>query len=142
MRKATIRLGTMFFAVAALSLPMCAQGNNGDRILRADIPFEFTMGKGALPAGHYEIRVEHGQALVSFIGSDRHGSVVLSLPETLYPPDSQQPSLTFDHYGDQYFLAQIRTSDSARMIPTNQAERELQKNAAALGRNRVVIAMR
>ncbi len=138
MRRISSKLGIMFFAVA-LALPLAAQSN---KTYLADIPFDFTMGRAALPAGHYEIQVEPAQSLVTLMGSDRHRSVVLSLPEAAYEPGSQQPKLTFNRYGDQYFLSQIRTTDSARMIPLTQTERELQKSAAASGRNRIVLAMR
>jgi hypothetical protein len=137
MKKTIARLGLMFFVGAALSLPICAQG---DRTYLADIPFAFTMGKAALPAGHYAIQVEPGRSLVKLMNGDGHRSLVLALPGFVYSGSSEQPSLTFAHYGDQYFLSDVRTADSARMIPSDKVEQELQKHAA--DRNNIVLAMR
>ncbi len=128
----------LFFAATALALPICAQSNT---LYLADVPFAFTMGKTELPAGHYAVQVEPGQSLITIMGSDRRRSVVLSLPGDAYPASSpQQPSLTFNRYGDQYFLSQVRTTESARTIPTQKLEKEMQKQAAT--GQKIVLAMR
>ncbi len=122
-----------------LSLAVCAQAITG-ATLQADIPFEFTMGQATLPAGHYQIEVGPGQAFMTLRDGSGHGAAILPVPGT-DATSFQQPSLMFHKYGDRYFLSQVQTTNSRRMIPENRAERELAR-AASPNRTQIVIAMR
>jgi hypothetical protein len=137
MRQATVRLGAALFALA-LTLPVGAQIAT---TLRADIPFEFTVGLTTMPAGHYEIDTMAGRGSVILRGEG--GSTnVMSLPESVFNPATRRTTLIFNKYGDQYFLAQVRTEDAVHSLPASKVERELQRSAAASPGKEIVIAMR
>jgi hypothetical protein len=137
MKQAMAKLGVALFALA-LTLPVSAQLAS---TLRADIPFEFTVGLSTMPAGHYEIGTMAGRRSVILRGEG--GSTnVMSLPESVYNPITRRTTLIFNKYGDQYFLAQVRTDDAVHSLPASKVERELQRSAAASPGREIVIAMR
>src|SRR5271156_4598796 len=67
--------------------------------VRANVPFDFTVGGKHLPAGNY-----------SFV-SDRNDDArieVLSMTFDTEKPAANYSRLVFNKYGDQYFLSEIQ----------------------------------
>ena len=124
-------------AAAALALPVCAQ----PPAAVGDVPFAFVAGTMTMPAGRYAVSFS-SQVIVALVGSDRHTHFLTSNREETRP-SSDMPELVFHRYGDQYFLSEIRTSDSGREIPMSRLEREAVKTAgAARAGQEVILAMR
>jgi hypothetical protein len=84
----------------------------GQQLLRADIPFEFHVPGGNLPAGSYEIRTGMGPdgrlaQLYNTVAKKSH--LVMFTGRTYGPPNStSSPArLVFRHSGLQYSLAEM-----------------------------------
>ena len=76
------------------------------------VPFEFVAGGATLSAGTYSVSrldpaVHRGLALS---GDNKQGAYVL--PLVFNETDSgRQPTLSFEHVGDKYFLSKVETQD-------------------------------
>ena len=91
------------FSSAAVSAN--AQSNYN---VRADVPFDFTVGNKTLPAGKI---IAHGQTSLASplsITNLAMGQVTLRVARKLPgADDSHRAELVFRRYGDRYFLAQV-----------------------------------
>jgi hypothetical protein len=87
-----------------------------DHLVKATIPFNFTVGEKALPAGTYMI----GSALTSpgvlAIRSWDNKVNVLSLGQSNQGDHVQDNTLMFHKYGNQYFLSEIRSEGASMNI--------------------------
>jgi len=127
---ATIALFIATTFIAAGSAP--AQ----DHLVKATVPFSFTVGDQTLPSGTYSIGSGVNPPYVLAIrNSDKNVSIL-----TLARPDqdnhASDNTLVFHRYGNQYFLSQIR-SDGASMnihFPTSKAEKRAKTQVEEAGR--------
>ena len=122
----------MFLALVCASL--YAQTMN----LRATIPFAFRAGEKAMPAGEYTIRHSGG----SLILHNEGGSSVILLTNAASRANAPNDArLSFNRYGERYFLSSVWTSDSrdGREILRGRAEKELARQTL---RESVGIALR
>ncbi len=129
------------FAAAALALPLGAQVT---KAIRADIPFEFSVGKTTEPAGTYIFSFQAAEGWVRMQPAGGDGRLLTTKPDSPYSIP-QEPKLLFHRYGNQYFLSQVGTASTSRDIPMSAREREAQKNTVAAGRQmrtEVVLATR
>ena len=68
---------------------------------RANVPFNFWMGKTLMPAGDYQIRYSNGLLQVRDDAGGESLESILTIPEhKLNPPN--QTVLVFNRYGDTY----------------------------------------
>jgi hypothetical protein len=117
---------TLFGALACAGL----QAQTMD--LTATIPFGFTVGRTSMPAGDYTI---HGDgAMVAFRQVDaRTPANVYAM--TIGGPgiaSNESPRLEFHRYGNQYFLASVKSSWSAgRELLQTKPEKELAKRVGS-----------
>jgi hypothetical protein len=112
-----------------------ATGAYAQSLVKADVPFAFSVGAAQLPAGTYTISATGDNAIA--IQNGRTGA--LSGVRREYPRNTRA-KLVFHHLGNQYFLAEIwRGSDSAGMvIGPSKMEKELEKELQlASGRSKV-----
>lgn len=138
MKNATYKLAITVFAAAVLAVPLAAQTVT----LRADIPFEFTVGSTTLPAGHYDIRTTSGGAAVLLQSGEAHG-YFLATPQSAWT--AQPPVLAFRRYGDRYFLSAVMTAFATRQAPASKQENELGKSSVSAVRrsqNETLVALR
>ena len=99
MKRAILKLTAAFALIVTFGIATAtAQINQG---LRANVPFRFTVGNNALPAGAYQL-VMGDQVVRITNGDDQAGIVGLSSRKDA----TGQPKLVFHKYGDQYFLAE------------------------------------
>ena len=93
--------------------------------LTANIPFAFVMDGRTMPAGEYILEAgtfARGTVLVR--SEDRKlGAMAILAPVAAGPDENATPRLTFDHYADQYFLAQI-SLPGASLFELNTAGEE------------------
>jgi hypothetical protein len=94
--------------------------------LRADIPFDFILGKKTMPAGPYLVDHSLSGGTLIIRASNQKASAVVGTT-TLNSVDYSEGKLVFHRYGDQYFLAEVWTpgSDAGRKLPQSSLEREL-----------------
>jgi hypothetical protein len=97
-------------------------------LLKASIPFSFTVGNQSFPAGDYTISTVQVQArdVIELQSSDgKRASFVPTHPAYSLDP-SAQTKLIFQHYGSEYFLSQIwtlgRTSGRELVLPDHSKE--------------------
>lgn len=134
-----------FFAMAGLimlgSALAQAQG------VRAQVPFDFIVGKQVLPAGAYRVFIErsfNGSKAVLIQSEDRHITAVnvTSVDENGSVDDNK---LVFAKYGDQYFLHEVRCSAESRAVefPISKLEKRASAREAQLQNSgRIVAALK
>lgn len=103
-----------------------------DHAVKADVPFDFTVGDKLLPAGTYTIASEDPN-IIEVRNSDRTIFVM-----NIALADGKEPSTTgklvFDRYGDKYFLSQILCPAASMTLhlPTSKMEKRARSNEAML----------
>ena len=115
-------------------------------LLRASIPFRFTVGSQSFPAGNYTISTVQVQArdVILLQSSDgKRASFVPTHPAYSLDP-SAQTKLIFQHYGSEYFLSQVwtlgRTSGRELVLPDHA--KELAQNASSRDVTAIVASAR
>jgi hypothetical protein len=105
--------------------------------MKVDVPFDFHVGDKALPAGSYLVKegfVRDSVAVVPERGNMANGAMVLPFAssERAIP---ERPTLVFNKYGDQYFLASIWTPGKAtgQKLQTSRTEKNARQEATAMG---------
>jgi hypothetical protein len=118
-------------AIALLAIASVATGTGAmaqQLGLKANIPFDFSVGNTWMPAGEYSVTSPLEGILE--LRSDNHSAYVAS-SQNSYATDSGN-KLVFDKYGDQYFLHQVRCSnhDSLNVeIPASKAEKRAREHS-------------
>ena len=116
-----------------------------DYAVQATIPFHFTVNGSQLPAGNYTLGSDITNPRILNI-SDRTQHVhvmVLARPSAEEKRKANQ--LVFHKYGDQYFLSEIRSQESAinLQLATSKQEKRARTETQVAGlpvNNDVVIA--
>jgi hypothetical protein len=105
------------FGAVAVKAEECA--------VRADVPFEFTVGTRTLPAGEYAITKMPSSMSAHIIKSSEAGAMALTQNTEWFKGDAS--SLVFNKYGDRYFLASIRAAELGIVytLPKSKLEVEL-----------------
>jgi hypothetical protein len=120
-------IAATFFA----SGPAQAQDNR----VKATVPFNFTVGDNTLPAGTYTIgsSVNSSDILTLKSWENRVNVMTLGHPDQNNPKNAEE--LVFHKYGAQYFLSDIRSSNSAMNIhlATTKAEKRARKQVEEAG---------
>jgi hypothetical protein len=117
------RLSTITLLTIA-SLTTCTGAIAQDHAIKANIPFDFTVGNTWMPAGEYTISTPSRQVL-------ELRSVDLSKSATIVSSESNDESrsgseLVFNKYGDQYFLHGVLCPTVASLnlnVPQGKAEK-------------------
>jgi hypothetical protein len=110
--------------VAGLLITPAMNAQNGP--MHVDIPFAFSAGNQAMPAGEYSVVREEGRSLISLRSADhRNATFVIG-----YAAQSKKPSevgkLVFDRHGEKYFLKSVWAagSNTGTAIAPSKTERE------------------
>jgi hypothetical protein len=100
-------------------------------VVRANIPFAFTVGKSYLPAGTYIVEFERlgsGAALgTCMVIKSESGKVYERVP-SLPVSESEikgQANLVFTKYANNYFLTRVESNGLASELKTSPAEKEM-----------------
>jgi hypothetical protein len=134
--KAIALLAIANFAMAGTSF---AQSNG----VRANVPFDFTVGNKLLPAGTYTIKEQSNHLIV--IQNHDKPIAMLSLVNGDSNRSPNGGKLKFHRYGSQYFLSEI-LCDQANMnlqVPTSKTEKTTALQEAKLrARSETFVAAR
>ncbi|HTT32748.1 MAG TPA: hypothetical protein VMH48_04025 [Methylomirabilota bacterium] len=124
MKSTAMILAMLGLTLTVGALPGAAQAKRS-LILKA--PFSFMVEQQKMPAGSYQILVEHGWLQIRSEDS-KNAAVVLTLPVAGKTPESVG-QVVFNHYGDQYFLSQVWLPDmqAGRQTLESRQEKELEK---------------
>ncbi len=98
--------------LGVLTLGSIAHAQGAERVIKVNIPFDFTAGNYLLPAGRYSLKRTEPWLLELRDSEGRFlANALTQSVQTLTGPD--QPKLRFDHVGGQYILTQVwQESDS------------------------------
>jgi len=141
MRKVLASLSVLGLAVV-LAAPIAAQSIT----VKASVPFEFTVGTRALPAGDYTVDTMSSSGIL-VVRSESGGSDASALTLSISGAKAgarSQILLVFHRYGDRYFLSQVwdGTKAAGRTIPISRPEREVSQRASTRQPEDVVILAR
>ena len=81
-------------------------------VAKAEIPFAFQVGSKVLPAGTYTF-IKDSQSIMQLHGKSAEAHALsMVLPQT-NPTAPKVGRVTFNKYGDRYFLTSLTSSDSS-----------------------------
>lgn len=114
-----------------------------DRQTVVNIPFNFTVGEKALPAGKYLVRRNRTDSdIVWVIQNKRTGEAAMLLTRPVVANETQgNAKFVFNKYDDVYFLSQFWAAgtNTGRGIQISNRERALAKSVAVAPTVRVLI---
>jgi len=102
MKKIVKSLAVLSLVLTLGGLPAAAQGKKS---LIVNAPFSFTVEQQRMPAGTYQILVEHGWLQIRSADS-KNAAMVLTLPVSGKAPEGVG-QVVFNRYGNRYFLSQV-----------------------------------
>ncbi|MCI0338928.1 MAG: hypothetical protein L0226_15245 [Acidobacteria bacterium] len=94
--------------------------------LKANIPFDFTVGGKKLLAGQYIVEQGVVRGALVIRNAETKKAIAVMAMEIQNDNDSK-PKLTFRRYGNQYFLAKVIGVTGGNELPKTKAEREAAK---------------
>lgn len=130
-----------FFALATLAAGTAMAQNHA---VKANVPFDFTVGNAHVPAGTYMITSTDSQTLVEI----RNASGKPAIFGSGYADGkhSETSKLVFDKVGDRYFLREILCAnvDMSLELPVSKSEKNVQRQQASLqseNKEQVLVAL-
>ncbi len=107
-----------------------------------NIPFAFTAGEAALPAGEYRVQKMDGNGAVLLIRcSDPTAAAFVMTIGTQGKEQQERSKLVFNRYKDHYFLSQVWNAgySSGRELRKTSREKEIERTAKLETRSQVVL---
>jgi hypothetical protein len=120
MNTSTIRVLAMFSLIATLG-PVGAMAQGPAQFT---IPFDFTVGSKSMVAGKYVVR-ELSPDILQIQSRDGRANTMVLAAGTEPGSIRSLGVMTFQKYGDQYFLSSVQNSDRGWRMPQSKREREL-----------------
>jgi hypothetical protein len=131
MKRGFLKGFTMLLLVVTLALAIAVVSANGQSTANtvvANVPFEFSVGYKALPAGAYSVQsiVTAGNGLLIRSTDGKISALRLS-DATRQSKDKRQARLVFHRYGERYFLAEVwnGVDNTGRQLKESQEERTI-----------------
>jgi hypothetical protein len=107
------------------SMATCSGAIGQQAAIKANIPFDFTVGNTWMPAGEYTISSPLQQVVqLRSAGLAKTATIVSSQS---FHESSSGSELVFDKYGDQYFLHRVECPAIASLnldVPRGKAEKQ------------------
>ena len=141
MKKAMFRIGLML----ALAFLAAAQFVRAQEPMLASVPFAFTAGDTALPAGQYRVEKVRNDSPVLLIRCTEGSPAIIVMTSPASANARQDKSkLIFHRYGNRYYLAQVWSagSSSGRTLPKSAKEKEQALAANNVAPEQVTIVAR
>jgi hypothetical protein len=122
-------------AIALLAIANFAMAGTSfaqSKIVRVNVPFDFTVGKQLLPAGTYTIKAE-SSGLIAIRNHDKP-LAVLTIADQDGARSPKGGKVMFHKYGDQYFLSEILCdwADMDVRVRPSKAEKRVQLQQAMI----------
>ena len=104
----TSRVGRVFTSLllGVLMLGSTVHAQRTERIIKANIPFDFVVGSEIFPAGHYSVALI-GPVLLELRDSQGHALINVLTQSVQAPATPGQPKLRFKQEGGQIVLTQV-----------------------------------
>ena len=114
-------------------------------LLKANVPFEFSVGSKTMPAGQYTVScIGSGSSIRTLVLRSRDGhESILVRTISVSGKIQDNAKLVFDRYGDRYFFAQAwLAADSIGMqAPESRTEKHMARELAANKQARETVAV-
>ena len=130
-------------AIALFAASSIAAANNlsaQDHMVKANIPFDFTVNDKVLPAGTYTIA-----SLSPYAIEVRNVKGHIAEFSAVHNDDkrSTTPMLVFQRYGNQYFLHEILATNALNVaVPPSKRERRWLQEATLRESNQTLVALK
>ena len=108
----------------ALALLATTQAVRAQEPVVANIPFAFTAGDAALPAGEYRVQKVNNGSPALLIRCTEGSPAIMLMTSAAATSGSQESKLIFHRYGNRYFLAQVWSAGRGRELPKSAQEKE------------------
>ena len=145
MKKQLYTMIAMMILAGFVAMSSAKAQTSASRQLIANIPFEFSVGDKAMPAGHYTVRqINPASDLAILQIRNEDGSAAAMVQVRPVPGKTQESAmLVFHRYGDRYFFAQAwSTGDSEGLeAPRSRAERGMVERLAGIAPTNESIAL-
>ena len=108
---------------------LAALPGHGQVLFKGNVPFEFCVGGGVLPAGEYSIDLIGWSSQSLSLSSGVRWLEILTPLTTESRKNIRTAELIFHRYGSEYFLAEMWTGadNTVRTFPVHPRERQLAK---------------
>ena len=122
------RIATIVLSVAATFLTT-GIASAQDHAVKVTVPFSFSVNSTYLPAGHYTIVSDLENPAKLIIRDSTNNIRAMNIGMNDASEAGQAGMLLFHHYGDQYFLCEIRfaTPSQAIFFPASKGEMRARK---------------
>jgi len=112
--------------------------------LRFHVPFAFTAGNNVLPAGDYRVTIVNpssDHSVLRITSSDGRSTMIQTTDVEGWA--APKAKLSFRHYGDRYFLAQVwMAGESTGLVaPTSKTEKALRQQFGLSKKNFGTVAI-
>jgi hypothetical protein len=110
-----------------------------------DIPFAFTAGNAALPAGEYRVqKLDRHPAVLLIHCSDPSASAIVITNAAQAKELQSESKLVFHRYDNRYFLSQVWTAGSirGRQLLTSPKEKEMAQVARIETKGEITLVAR
>ena len=138
MKKELLKGLTMLMLVVVLALAAAVASANAQSANRvtATIPFEFSVGYKAMPAGEYSVQAINNTNNTLMIRSADAKQAAVRLTNEIgrSKKSDTHARLVFHRYGERYFLAEVWSGfdDAGRQLFKSQEEKALENELASI----------
>jgi hypothetical protein len=125
---------------AASSLAAAGNLSAQEHVVKANIPFDFTVNNNVLPAGTYTI-----SSISPYAVQVRNANGHVAEMSLVQNDDkrSKTPVLVFQRYGNQYFLHEILAANALNVaVPRSKREQRRLQEATLRESNQTLIALK
>jgi hypothetical protein len=139
MKKELVKGFTTLMLIVVLALATAvasAKSQSANRVV-ADIPFEFSIGYKAMPAGEYSVKTIASSSNALMIQSADGKTAAVRLTQETGRSKNMHARLVFHRYGEKYFLAEVWNGldQSGRELLKSQEEKEIERELTTISAN-------
>jgi hypothetical protein len=145
MKKQAYMVATMIMLLTVAGLSAAKAQTNGSTELRANIPFDFSVGNKTMPAGEYTVSCTNPTSdlkILKLRTRDGHESVMLRTSSVIGKVQDGA-KLVFNRYGDHYFFAQawLPADNTGMQAPKSRSEKQNAHELAVTRTSKEVVAI-
>lgn len=139
MKKELVKGFTTLMLIVVLALATAvasAKSQSANRVV-ADIPFEFSIGYKAMPAGEYSVKTIASSSNALMIQSADGKTAAVRLTQETGRSKNKHARLVFHRYGEKYFLAEVwnGVDQSGRELLKSQEEKAIARELTTISAN-------
>lgn len=123
------QVSTILVIAALLAIVFTSAEAQSDRLIAANVPFNFVIKDRALPAGEYVFALVHvgGSDAIKIQSANGHITAFVPTRPAKAKASQAEAKLVFNCYADQYFLSQVYglEESTAQQLRRARAEERL-----------------